>query len=188
MAPTTTGSAFATLLALQEVWPDFAEDLQPNHCILVTRVAIEVGRYFGVDYEAMPVTIAVFNEAGWRLFREGVPNKDWPEEAWSVGTFCEDTFSDRSWNGHLIVSGPGVLADLNATQMSRPHRGIDLPNWISPTPDGEPPWTWSKDDGTHITIKPEQARHYRQSRDWRINYKSLTSEVIRLIKPMMGEN
>jgi hypothetical protein len=179
--------AYGLLLGLQEIWPKYAEGLKPNHCILATRVAIEVGRYFGVTYEPMAVSIAVFNEAGWKLFQEGVESKDWPADAWSVGTPSDDTLTNGVWNGHLMISGSGVIADLNADQMSRPARNIVVPNWVALRPTEPPPWA-HREDGTYIMLKPVPASHYRQARDWRTNYKLMTGDVIRQIKPMIGAN
>jgi hypothetical protein len=180
----------ALLLALKDLWPEFTPDFNPNHCILATKVAIEVGRYFGVNFEPMPVSIAAFNQVGWEQFSQGIEVKDWPPEAWSVGVHSADTWNQEGnrWDGHLIISGSGVLADLNADQLSRPERGITIENWVALRPDTPPPWNHTQEDGTHLVLSSTQATLYRQAKDWKTNYKPVTGEAIRILRKRLEVN
>ena len=177
----------AVMYALHGTWPEVTKDkyLQENHCILATRTAIEVGRYFGVKLEPLPVSILLFNQPGWERFTQGIPVSDWPPEAWSVGTETNDEVTKTGWNGHLIISGGGMMLDLTANQMARSHRNIWAEPWILKTPDEEPPWVFRTDDDTTMILNPVEAKKYKGTKDWKVKHNQLAAESIRLIRPIL---
>lgn len=168
------------LEALVRLWPTVATEdrLIPGHCIIATRVALEVGRYFGFpDWEALPVDLIVFNKAGFAQFRDDIPVAEWPSEAWSIGSMWDEQ------PGHLIVATPEHLADLSANQYDRPHRSLRVEPWVVERPDFEPPWWFESTDGnwSRIMPRPDVSMH-KSSPNWRQDYKPFAGEIIRLLR------
>jgi len=183
------GRTAAVLFALHDAWPEVwpHEPYTKGACILATRTAIEVGRYFGVTLTAQPLSVVVLNPAAKAEYAQQRPIDEWPPEAWSVGTHCTDTVTATGWEGHLIVVGDGMMADLTAGQFDRPEKGIRCAPWVMPVPTQPPPWgfEFGEAPSTQMVMLPCEARAYRQSPDWRTNYRDLAAATIRRIRPVL---
>lgn len=181
----------ATLIdELIKEWADMAPGLvKINHCILGTRVAIEVGDYFGFHWQPLAVNVAVFNQAGFDLFLQHIPVEDWPNEAYSLGVICENELGAKAWNGHVIVQASDYIFDMSGAQFHRPARGIPVDSpWVTPRPTGEEPWCFQR-DGVSIVLWPRpDIDIYRRTKDWRTSYRPLAATLIRILKntPLCG--
>jgi hypothetical protein len=97
--------------------PDFP--LAPDHCINGTRIAVDVLTELGVRCRPVSVDVRVYNRFAVELYTAGVPIRQWPVHAHSIGTDLDNERSGQ-WGGHLIVEGDGWLLDVSARQFHRP--------------------------------------------------------------------
>jgi hypothetical protein len=163
-------------------WPDIVgERYRINHCIMATRAAIEVGHYFGYTWHPLVVNIAVFNQAGFELFQQGIPFTDWPAEAHSVGVISQNTTTATGWDGHLLARAGDILIDLAGAQFDRPGKDIAIGPWTFKV-EGEGPWPGLR-DGTHLIVWPQTGiTVYRRTRDWKTNFAEPAAQLIRELK------
>lgn len=171
------------LTALIEKWPDLIarKGFGPNHCILATRTAIEVGRYFGFEWSPLPIDFAMFNAEGFESFMTNIPVSEWPESAWSIGASCG--LANGEWTGHMVVRTHRHLADLSAAQFDRPAKDLHVKPWIIERSTETPPWWFNRDDGVRFVIMPRpDVRSYHKARDWTANYRDLAAQLIRELR------
>jgi hypothetical protein len=176
---------------LVEFWPVVTRPgLRPNHCILASRVAVEVGRYFGIPITERSTRCLVANARAWELLNQQIPVSEWPDDAWSVGVDPDD---DRNrgtgYPGHVIAESEHYLIDLSAAQFSRPKRGLEFGPMFLPRPEMDTEyWTYAdSENGTVIVYSPQADRRYRNAPDWReeTNWKPEAAALIRLIRNRM---
>lgn len=163
--------------------------------MLAVRVAVEVGKRFGVGFEALPVDIAVMNGRARDLMRHAIPVSQWDVFALSVGAVC----SENGWTGHLIVGTDDLLCDVTAGQFANPDRHLHIGPWMLPRPPVDPPagagpaewltggqvqWEWplTEPGGGCMLISPHlEDRSYRQSADWQSNFRPLARVATQII-------
>jgi hypothetical protein len=181
---------------MAKLWPTVTDGLLPNHCILAARVAVEVGRYFGVPITERAVKVAVFNAKADALAKAGVPTADWPDDAWSVGVGPDDVRSSMSsgYNGHVIAESESYVLDLSAGQFNRPTRDLVVtgPMVLPRGPDPAECWVYGDERGQVLIYEPIPDRGYRDSPDWRdpSNWRDRAGRLIRTIastRPREGE-
>lgn len=172
--------------SMVDIWPDIAVGMMPNHCILGARVAVEVGRYFGVPITERSTDTLVANALAWKLIGEAVPVEEWPDEAWTIGVNHESP--GNGYPGHVIAESEHFVIDLSAAQFARTKKGIKGEALLAPKLDG---FDWSAslvissaDDGTVIVYKPMTDTTYKTAPDWRnrLNWGTEASALIRLMK------
>lgn len=123
------------------------EHLTATRCLNATRVLLDVMRSFNVRAEPLSVRAMAMNaiymqkldEIG-RMPLESELN-DWiAEGAWALGTDTRPESSDESknqWAGHLVALVQDFLVDAAAVQMSRPAKGIEIPDvFVAPVTPG----------------------------------------------------
>jgi hypothetical protein len=141
----------------------------PDSCIATTRVLIDVLSYLGVRAQAWAVNLTLFNPEAWELYRMGIPAREWPPAAWSVGMR-----GDRAGEvGHIVaVAGPRLI-DASIDQAARPGKGLPV---ISPLVAGLAPGTdLTRRDRllvyevgtTRLTYGASGSTGYVSSRNWR---------------------
>lgn len=166
----------------------FAAEVDPHACILASRTAVETFRYFGVDAEAVPVTVIVCNAVAFPLLQSEVPLADWPETAWSIGVGLGGT-NPTGYEAHMVVRIPDVAwVDLTAGQFSRPQRGIPVPDviWLEATNGTDGPgrqWRHAQlHDDAHYLWRELDDQSFRDAPDWRRNYRPFTARAIRALR------
>lgn len=139
-----------------DAWADIARrevaaGLAVNHCILGTRVLIDVLDQLDIPTRVVPVECLVANQRAVPLIEAKVPVPDWPPEAWSVGA---TTMSPGGgYPGHLILVADGpdgrVLVDSATRQFFRPQYGIMAPWTIT----AKVPAAWPERDGAAVVLR-----------------------------------
>lgn len=114
------------------LWHDeFAGRFQPSACIAASAVLFEAATYFGHDANVLAVDTIAANPEAIAQLDAGTPVDDWPDEAWSVGTSHDERCGiPGRYDGHVVCIVDGTLVDLTAGQMSRPKRGLVIPEVI----------------------------------------------------------
>jgi hypothetical protein len=156
--------------ALADAW---SSEIRPivriNSCILAARAGTAALHYFDVDAVEVAGDMVVFNELAHDLFCQDVPLREWPAEAWSVGT-CEGSPGD-GYAGHLIIQTDGHLLDLTAYQSHRPHKALLVPDSVIIAVDTVlevPPWrAWRTESVATFMFRATGDRSYRSAPDWR---------------------
>lgn len=167
------------------------QGLAINHCILGTRVFIEVARYAGLDARPVPVGAVAMNRAAEPYILARTPIEEWPDEAWSVGVYRGNGMEGP---GHLVAVVDGnILVETTARQFDRPQHGVNVPHGPLVLPLNE---EWSLQDSLLVQFtdrgpggddwdsallywpdKPH--REYHRASDWRSKYKPLAADAIR---------
>lgn len=160
-----------------------------DSCIVSTAVACEFLRWAGVRAKPIELEVLAYNAAAVELVRAGVPASEWPDEAWSVGITQTSDVKPSHWQGaHLCtLIDERTLLDLSADQISRPHRGMTVPEpivlpWNAELTEGV------SDEGMLIMYrrpdKPDTS--FRSSPDWRLKERraAIVSELVRLARVM----
>lgn len=100
-------------------------------CVLSTRIAYDVCRYYGVACEPLSVVLIAGNErwVEWMVSLDWKPTAETPlpEGAWSVGVDPNRPAARNRWNGHLVLSVAGGILDCDLGYWARPGQGIHLP-------------------------------------------------------------
>lgn len=179
----------AVVIAMADFWPEVTdENLAPNHCILAARVAVEVGRYFGVPITARSTKVAAFNPTAREWI--GKPLAEWPKEAHSVG-IAGAGMHGPGWDGHVIAESEHWVIDLATGQFSRPKKQLDIPETlVVRKEDGASPdrmLTVVLDNDCQIAYLPHDDLGWQDAPDWknRANWTAEVGALIRLIKEAM---
>lgn len=179
------------IYAMASGWPEIAAGLKPNHCIIAARVAVEVGRYFGVPITPRAVDAIAFNGKGYELFQRGVPATEWPSEAWSVAAVRDDRDGyERSphsgYDGHVIVESPRYIVDLSAEQFHRPGRTLDVgsPIVIEKPETYDPTTVIARHGETTVIYIAEDGQRFATAPDWRnrLNYGVEAAAMIKFLQ------
>lgn len=170
---------------MAQEWPEIAEGLKPNHCIIAARVAVEVGRYFGIPIEARAVDAIAYNKSGGEMMTRGVPLDEWPEEAWSVGIV--KGIPGPGYDGHVIAESPRFILDLAAGQFNRPWRALDCPGpiVIEKPEEYDPAVVKATRGDTTIVYRSEVGgRRFMGAPDWRneLNFGVEAAALIRVLR------
>jgi len=112
-----------------------------GYCVAATRLGIDTLARFDIAAEPLPVTVRAINPAGVRWFDEGCPggaDEYHRRGGYMVsndpagGVFLPPTrpVIGPTWDGHLVVHVPtcDVMLDLDARQLARPERGLEVPS------------------------------------------------------------
>jgi hypothetical protein len=162
--------------AIEERWGRY------NGCILATRVAVDVARYFGIIARPLAVRAIVCNSE----FLLGVERGETTVEemaahdGYAVGVgFGRDPITGligcdsahmakrhNAWNGHLIVTAEGIFADFSIQQAERPQRSIITgPGIIGLLPDKQA-WTVELEGGAMVQYRCIHEKTFRTAPDW----------------------
>jgi hypothetical protein len=160
------------------------KEFRIESCIATTRVIVNVCAYYGIAAHPMPVSVAAFSRAAWKLLGDGVPVSDWPREAGSVGVGCRRLLGkplSTQWDGHLVAIAGNYLLDGSLDQVSRPQRGLSL----GPLAIGMPR-DWDRvvcrADGVVIIYQPLDDLTWRRSNNWsgrKTEFRRITGTAIR---------
>ncbi len=153
--------------------------LARTRCILATRCGLAALEELGVEAVALSVRTRAANAAMVAWAEEGWPGG--PEEGLARGAFVLETDArplgvpvdpaTRGWRGHLVVFVPslGLAVDLDAQQMARPERGLDVPPALA-LELGSPPGrrVFALPRGALLEVVPVPGdRTYAVAPDWR---------------------
>lgn len=116
--------------------PIFRERFMARRCLNTTRVCLEVMRVFNVRCEVLSVhtmamnKIYVDNLHMLGRFPEPSELKAWiADGAWALGIDTRKESETKSdWPGHLVAVVQDFLVDGGAIQLSRPWKGIEIPD------------------------------------------------------------
>ena len=174
-----------------------AKFAKPNCCILATRVAIEVGSYFGIEVKPVTCQVLVYN----RQFRAHVDAGDFDSTDWradgsySLGIGYGMPGQDRGriidvqgnrWNGHLIAVAADAFGDFAIRQVERPERNILTGAAVFGVYRGASLWSAEHEDsGTVLEYQLTGNNEvYRLSPDWKDRKRSdrIVGSLIRAIR------
>jgi hypothetical protein len=92
-----------------------------DHCVLFTRIAVDVARARGVLAKALPVSVELQGEGGTFHIGKGVPPEAPPD----------------AWDGHLVaIFDRRLMLDLSIDQAKRPELGLDPAPFVADIPAG----------------------------------------------------
>ena len=144
-------------------------------CVLATRIVMDVGEYYGLHVEPVPVQLVAYNAA----FASHVENHflDVDVSHWkpidgshSVGAGFGLKNGKATphgyWNGHLIAVCDGWFGDYAISQVERPQHGIHTGPAIVAPYRGAAMWQLSQ-DGTTIEYNRIEDDGFRNGPDWR---------------------
>lgn len=123
-----------------DTYVEHAAEVFPRHftkdcCINATRVLVEVMAHFGVSAQPLSVSCVAHNkilvdyiEKHRGSLTEAEVDEAYDNGAWGVRIETGKQVKPNGWPGHLVaVVNNKWLVDSSAGQMSRPHKGIQLP-------------------------------------------------------------
>lgn len=118
--------------------PILARDFLETRCVNATRICLDVMRAFNVRAYPLSVQAVALNRAYRTKLAElgRMPTDNelpaWVAEgAWAIGVDVRGSATDTSanaWGGHLIAVVQDWIVDSAAIQISRPSKGIDIPD------------------------------------------------------------
>jgi hypothetical protein len=137
-------------------------------CIIATRVAIDVGEYFGVEVQPLTVRAVVYNRRYEEKLGSADPfDGDFSDGSWAVGVGYGKA-RDAKWAGHLIASTDELFGDFSIGQAERPHRNILTGPGIFGPYAGQEMWQGKVNGGeTIIEYRRIEDESYRRAPDWR---------------------
>lgn len=149
-----------------------AEYHRHNNCILATRLAVEVGSYFGVHVWPMAVRVFLMNAQFAVHVKEGdLDVKKWEpaDGSYSVGIGYGSPARENGWDGHLIAAAAGCFGDFAIRQAERLERGIHTGAALyGPRPDDQRVWTAvNEHNGTVVWYERTNDGRYRLAPDWK---------------------
>lgn len=159
-------------------------------CILSTRIAIEVARYFGVDAQPTPVQVILYNApfakhvaCDFTDVEDPAHPETWGDESWSVGIGCGAPARIGGWDGHLIALAQGCYADFSISQAERIERNIVTGEALVGPWDGRSR-AWkavSETTGTVIEYRRIDDDSWRSAPDWRdtARWRPLVGKLVR---------
>ena len=156
----------------------------PNHCILATKIGLEVLNYFEIEATPLPVIIWLYNQAYADCADAGMKdaNEFVSHGAFSVG--INKSNPGKEWNGHLLIDlHNGDLLDLNFGQFSRPSKQIVVPVAAAfrDFTYGEPATYIVNQSHVCITADPTNVI-YKNSNDWKLKDTATIGKIITAIK------
>lgn len=167
-------------MTAQELFEGLAPRLAPmllvafgrrDLCVLATRVAIDVGAYFGVLVNPVPVQVVAYNAQFAEAVKSGDPTFALQNGGHSVGIGFGlpkgAPTPEGRWNGHLIATADGWFGDFAISQAERAaHLIFTGPAIVGPY-SGAVMWDAQHDNGTTVEYKRTADQTYRQGPDWR---------------------
>ena len=194
------------IAALVREWrTEIQPNVKVNACILASRLTSEVLSYFGIYHEVFSTYSMAVNNLMYQHYTEGLKPFQWHPEAWSVGVGFEnavvtriDRRTEPGYEGHVCVATETTFIDLSALQFDRPKHGIMTGGvLVVPNTDIEARTVWPTSDERWNHIKLDQGtllfrlkadNSFKESIDWRRNYRDIAGPVIRAIKKTLSEN
>lgn len=179
-------------IAMQEAARQQGYALAPNRCIAATKTGIKVLRYFGINATPVPCDLTVGNLA-WVKWVEGgdLRAETMPDAAWSVHVGRRNT-DGPGYNGHVMIRADDMLVDLNFGQVSRPQKGLEVPDATAFPLDGKRMEAFEtgdkvvyfdEDGNVAVIIEPTlERRSFKQAKDWQRNHKQAVGLLIRMVK------
>jgi hypothetical protein len=171
-------------LAADVVRPVVLTEFAADSCIATSRVLIEVLRRLNIPARPWAVNLLMFNPAGWDLYQDGIPVREWPADAWSVG-FRGDRPGEV---GHVAVVAGARLIDASLDQAARPDRGMPpIPPTVFALPAGID--LDRADQGlvyqagpTRLVYAPSGSRLYASSSNWRRDHPAIRACVAEAVR------
>jgi hypothetical protein len=116
--------------------PVFAREFTPDCCLNATWIALHVFRQLGLTARPMSVRALACNRSYLMALESNF--KEHHPFAWSVMLDVEEASDMPGWPGHVVAIVEGrLLVDSSAGQMSRPMKGIVVPQIVvAPWKDG----------------------------------------------------
>lgn len=141
-------------------------------CVLATRIAMDVGAYFGIPVEPLVVRVIVINRQFARHVERGeLSVREYQHDgSYSVGCGFNkrEKLAPGMWNGHMVAQADGWFGDFSISQAERPEKGIITgPAVVGPLI-GAACWHCENEHGTMIeySLHPDPM-DYRRGPDWR---------------------
>ena len=148
-----------------------------SHCVLATRIGIDVLARFAVLAVPQAVRVQAIN----KIMRDALAveqlghDPDWQAIA-IAGVYMIDTGGPgkgdvdpetKNWRGHLVISVPtlGCLVDLNTGAMSRPRKGIVMPPAVS-MEFHAPESRYELPLGAQVVYGLDDDMQWQRARDW----------------------
>lgn len=193
------------LAALETEWRKQVQpNVRVNSCILASRLTSEVLSYFGIYHEVFSTYAMAVNDLMYRHMEENLKPFQWHPEAWSVGVGFEnavatqvDRRTEPGYEGHVCVATADHFIDLSALQFDRPKHGIESGGTlVVPNNTIEVQAVGSESGGkwAHVDLvkgrllfRVKNDTSFKNSVDWRTNYREAAGPVIRAIKKTLSE-
>lgn len=165
-------------------------------CIMSTRIAIEVGAYFGVTVEPVAVRLMVMNSQ-FVSHLDTTPHPTladlhaWADGSWSVGIGCgKPEPNPNGWDGHLIAASGGYFADFSIRQAERPERNMILGNFVMGPIRGRKWVMECPTTGCQLLYERFETEEYRRAPDWKDanRRRRIEGALIRAIRAALTKN
>lgn len=197
---TTNEITFDILSGIRRGWDTHVRPyVKSNSCVLASRVAHEVLTYFGVAHEVLPTMAIAMNSLMKQHYMDSLHHSLWSPEAWSVAVgfpnavaLRQDSREPQGFDGHLVVATSQFYLDLSASQFDRPERSIKTGGSLLFNHDTITRFQFPKEDfywnyfpideGSFFFRLLSGNDSYKNSPDWRTNYKSFAGDIIRSIR------
>jgi hypothetical protein len=180
-------------LILRRLVDQWVETVQPftnvSACVLAARVGHEVLDYFGIPHTVQPVFCSAVNDKMWAQVLTGKPMTNSADDgSWGVGA-GKGVGDGTGWPGHVVLITDKHYIDLTVEQFDRPKKDI-----VSGGPLVAPLHEFELIDNEAVTMlyrplskgrlmwMPQENPSYKQTIDWRANYKLVAGPIIRSIK------
>ncbi len=157
--------------------------LSPDRCVNATAICLRVLRKYRVPAEAISVEAECHNaDAGLAVDKDGDP----------YSAFLSKEPGTEGWIGHVVAVAAGLLIDSAASQMSRPPRGILVPEVLLVPLQYPPPedgWQSFISSGSGIVVRyrahPEDRGHLELP-GWRNPYnRRVVREIVKGMKRLV---
>lgn len=160
-----------------------AYTITPNHCILATRVGLDVLSYFNIPAKELPVDIRLFNQVYIEMIEAGCEDVQAMLDAGAWSLIFDKDFQADGWNGHLMIDlFDGDLLDLNFGQFNRPEKHLAFPPTLGFRGFNKTrvcPYTVN---GCHVEITADPDNTHYKRGDWHRDYREPVGRIIRVIK------
>ena len=183
----------AHALALAQAWETWSSDptfpyaksKTRGYCINATRTGVDALARFGVKAKPISVGMLIANQAAVQLIDQGIPPKQWPEHAWSIGLgHGNETTPESGWNGHLVIEGTDFMLDLSAETLHRPGLiDIDGPLVLPRLPPVGEAVEWTLRGNLRLVMhRTPEHNGWRQASGWLRRDTEFTNELVRRMR------
>jgi len=171
--------------------PVMLKVVKPDSCVVMSRLAVEVLRTFGVAADACSAEVIIANGkfaqllgAGRIQMGEKLPQWAIDEGAWGIGLGYRPKPHEI---GHVVCLAGDLILDLSLDQASRPQHTIELEPSVfcrGDTSIKEPSVFFVGDVVVSYQLRPAR-KQFKRSPDWRDfhqRYRKQAGEVVRLVR------
>jgi hypothetical protein len=160
--------------------------LPSGHCILSTRVGLEVLAAFGVPATPVSVTVVAATTAWWAWWNAGHVGAPPPYSVYVK----QGHGRPGRWPGHLVLQlADATLLDVDLRAFQRPAQGL-MPPVAARIPQDATDrglWTLTWSDGSVAYLVHPEDRSYRRAPDWTGNWRPYVGPAVRAVRTHLLE-